>query len=103
MSQLTIGSYVLEKAKNMQKWLEAETSWRKGPIPLTEIAAVSMAQKVHEMRTTVYERDWLALEEEAESTALVRDAVAAVRQRPELHDKFWRYLQLFTDTMATSN
>ena len=93
---------MLEKAKNMQKWLEAETSWRKGPISLTEIAAVSMAQNVHEMRTAVYERDWLALEEEAESTTLVRDAVAAVLQRPELHDKFWRYLQLFTDTMSTS-
>ena len=99
---MTIGAFLLSKATNMRNWLETETSWR-ATVPLTELTVTAMAAKVHEIRPVLEARDWAELERRAAElkTPELSDALDALRGRFDLHDKFWRYLMLFSDVMAT--
>ena len=45
-------------------------------------------------------RDFDALIAPMDLPAGMLAIVVFVRNRPELHDKFWRYLALFSDTVA---
>lgn len=107
----TVGSFLMEKATNMETWLSAEIGvgvWRKEGVwrkdRLTELSVTAMAAKLLEHRQLVFNRDFAGLSRQANATGLgeLTEMLEAVRSRHDLHDKFWRYLELFVETMSTN-
>ena len=55
-----------------------------------------------EHRQLVFNRDWGGLSRQAKDANMadLTEMLEAVRIRCDLHDKFWRYLELFIETMS---
>lgn len=104
MSQ-TKGAFLKEKAGNMAAWLYKEGYMAPGGLhDVTEMQATLMAQRLHELKDTVVgPRDFDAIAQVKELPADVLALVQFVRERAQLHDKFWRYLTLFSDTVDGSD
>ena len=99
----TVGSFLLEKASNMKKWLRSELA-RDVQVDLTELSVTALAAKLMEHRQLVFNRDWAGLSRQANTAGLtdLTEMLEAVRTRHDLHDKFWRYLELFVETMSSN-
>ena len=100
----TVGEYLLEKATNMQCWLHNELHDDKERTRLTEMSVTVMASRLHMNAQAVRDRDWDTLLRVASSAGLtdLTDMIEAVRSRGDLHDKFWRYLDLFVELMSSN-
>tara|TARA_Y100000385_G_C12590809_1_gene424617 strand:- start:144 stop:467 length:324 start_codon:yes stop_codon:yes gene_type:complete len=103
-SHVTVASFLREKAGNMVAWL-GENGYEGGlKMPqLTDLALVAMCQTLHsKYRTAIEQRDfaWLWSNKENAPHDLMR-VVAFVEANDVLHDKFWRYLKLFSDTVSS--
>ncbi len=102
MSTVTIGSFLREKAQNMANWLREEgIEHTLGP--LQELQAVALAQALHEhCSEAIKKRCFAKLCDDKENVPLeVLQIVLLVWKREDLHDKFWRYLKLFSDTVSS--
>ncbi len=94
------GDFLLEKVSNMSKWIDshldlglADRAGELKPLQATVLAA-SVGGKVE----LAAKRDWDALIEViADNAPVLLEATLMVRGRPEMHDKFWRYIDLFVD------
>tara|TARA_B100001250_G_scaffold23184_1_gene19472 strand:+ start:1268 stop:1570 length:303 start_codon:yes stop_codon:yes gene_type:complete len=96
----TVASFLREKVYNMAAWLESEGMPRyRSPWPdLPDIALTAFAQTLRETYTEAIEaRDFDAVEGGVPKE--VQEWFNWVRERPALHDKFWRYLALFSETV----
>ena len=95
----TVCSFLREKLGNMERWLK-EAGFE-GTINSANMGDVQLTALAQELRRLVGDaiqaRDWDPLL--AQHTP-VSEALDFVYTRPELHDNFWRYLQLFSDTVA---
>jgi hypothetical protein len=100
----TVGGFLLEKATNMKSWLGTEVDKRYVQMELTELSVTAMAAKLSEHRQLVFNRDWAGLSRQSHAAGLgdLTDMLEAVRSRHDLHDKFWRYLELFVETMSSN-
>tara|TARA_Y100001972_G_scaffold127729_1_gene185545 strand:+ start:437 stop:751 length:315 start_codon:yes stop_codon:yes gene_type:complete len=101
MSTVTIGSFLREKAQNMAKWLREEgIEHTLGP--LQELQAVALAQALREhYNDAIEQRCFGKLCDDKENIPPeVLQIVLLVWKREDLHDKFWRYLKLFSDTVS---
>ena len=100
----TVGSFLLEKATNMHNWLKSELLTWNAKVTLTELSATALAAKLMEHRQLVFNRDWAGLSRQANTAGLVdlTEMLEAVRTRHDLHDKFWRYLELFVEIMSAN-
>lgn len=98
----TVGAFLKEKASNMVEWLIEEKVLTKR-ITVTELTTTTMATKLEVNRQIVYNRDWSGIARLAGSAGLtdLTQMIEAVRSRQDLHDKFWRYLELFVDTLTS--
>ena len=68
------------------------------------VELVYFAELLAEHRGAVTHRDWrklLALIENEKAPVWVMTLAMAVRARDAMHDKFWRYLELFRDTVSS--
>jgi len=90
----------------MAAWIEREAPGCDGVAAevrsLTPLQAIVLAQYIKSVEWAVEGRDWAALQEQLESEAgknpvalKICAALKAVQLCPGLHDKFWRYMQLF--------
>ena len=104
MTSQTVGAFLCSKAKNMRHWLleELGTSISGLTMPITELGATTLAAKLLPHRHIIHARDWdeLAQAAEQEQVMMLPQVISAVRMREDLHDKFWRYLELFADTIG---
>lgn len=98
---MNVGEFLAQKVGNMYRWLKEEGL----PVDLPTVAnvqLVAMAQRLHKKYSdAIYEEDFeplLADKENLPPEMLM--AVSFVQRRPELHEKFWRYLALFSDTVV---
>ena len=100
----TVGGFLLEKVTNMKNWLGTEIDKKDVKLELTELSVTAMAAKLVEHRQLIFNRDWAGLSRQAHTAGLgdLTDMLEAVRTRHDLHDKFWRYLELFVETMSTN-
>ena len=98
----TIASFLREKASNMATWL-AENGHVCSLPHVSDVAIVAMAQTLHDKyKATIEARDFDALLAEKENLPTdVLCIVLFVQIREPLHDKFWRYLHLFSDTVSS--
>ncbi len=86
----------------MSRWLQAEG------LPVTfgdlpEVQIVALAQLLRDkFADTIDARSFEELLADKENAPpAVLSIVQEVQKRPPLHDKFWRYLELFSDTVNT--
>jgi len=93
----TVASFLREKVGNMAAWLERE-GMPSRPLPhMPDIGLTAFAQTLRETYAEAIEaRDFDAVGEIPEELV---EVIKYVRERPALHDKFWRYLALFSDTV----
>ena len=101
----TKGSFLLEKLNNMAKWVTLEVG--KENLPVDIIAGINgrSALEVTALCSTLEanadlatHRNWSGLVQlmKANNAPIeLQEVIVAVHQRPAMHDKFWRYIDLF--------
>ena len=98
---ITVAQYLRMKLENMKTWLAAEGC----KVPLTllqDVQIVALAQILFDdYSDAIARRDFTALlADEQNLPMVVLKAVLFVEQHEPLHDKFWRYLELFSKTVS---
>ena len=103
----TIGSFLKEKMTNMAVWIRTEL----GP----EVTNVDMEQYVSERTETeiayvvgllstnsnmITHKDWSGLARLQDLPPQLEALFHHIRQREDMHDKFWRYLELFAQVIS---
>lgn len=101
----TVGAFILEKMCNMAVWIEREAGYAGLSArmqALTPLQAIVIAQYIKSVEGAIEGRDWAALQEQLAEAAggnpIAKDICAGlqvVRASVAMHDKFWRYMQLF--------
>ena len=112
----TIGAFIKEKLLNMAIWLETEVGKENMNVDLqTWVTARSVlectmfAEVLHEHADTIAKRDWATLldavqtKELPATSELIKHLLVVVKGRIALHDKFWRYLDLFCDVVSSNH
>lgn len=94
LTDLTIGSFLRDKMLNMHQWL-GDHGLVVSSDGLSDLTATLIAQELAAYTEAIAARDFEGLTGEKR----VVEIVVFVRDRPELHDKFWRYLELFSNTV----
>lgn len=96
----TVGEFLHEKAENMTRWLKEAGN----PVDLdlgrlTRMQVTALAQHLHkEHSETIELRSFPKLLEAQENIPPeLLMSINFVSKRPDLHDKFWRYLALFSE------
>lgn len=109
MNQQTKGEFLVEKLRNMAKWVVEEVG--KENLPVDIIAGINGLQAlevtavcglIEANADQVTHRNWSGLVQLMEANNVppeMQEVVTAVQQRPGMHDKFWRYMQLFVDVV----
>ena len=103
MSQ-TVGSFLREKLTNMTTWIESELGTQSVDLKQyvaertdTEIAYIVGILSTNS--TQIAKRDWdgLTVDIPTELTSVFQ----RIRKREDMHDKFWRYLELFVESVSS--
>ena len=106
----TKGSFLLEKLTNMAKWVTQEVGKENLPVDIItgiagrsalEVTALCGALEANADLAT--HRNWSGLVQllEANSASMeLQEVIVAVQQRPTMHDKFWRYIDLFVTVVC---
>ena len=100
--QATVGAFILNKLSNMAKWVDLEVgteACQKLVKGRTEMEATYMAEMLLSHSDEVGHRNWDDLVALTDLPAEVLAIAEAVRAREDMHDKFWRYLELFVQTV----
>jgi hypothetical protein len=105
----TVGEFLVQKIRNMAQWMEQErVGGAAGLVEMssniTPLSATLLATGVKTQSDAVSERDWAHLgtqfASEATKHALFAPFVAVfegVRARADLHERFWRYMDLMCE------
>ena len=95
---MKLTEFLRQKFTNMAVWVEDETGHALTPYisQLTDINLVAVASFIDS--EGVSNRDWEAIQKEM--PAELKRAVAAVQSKPGMHDKFWRYCDMFVDVIS---
>ena len=99
----TVASFLREKVTNMATWLSGQGYETKLP-SVTDIQLVTFACVLHkECQTAIDNHNFGTLleviDKQLDSPEVAR-LVDYVRTREEMHDKFWRYLTLFSEVAS---
>ena len=97
MGDVNKGVFVQEKMMNMIAYVRNGTGSEisVSEEEITPIRAVLLCQEIAKYKVMVIHKDWQGLVKAPGLPAYVQDLIVAVRANSELHDKFWRYLELF--------
>jgi len=98
---ITVASFLREKLQNMERWLSEDGCELRLPA-MQDVHIVALAQALHDKFADVIEqRDFAPLANDKENLPMdMVKLLQYVEARPDLHDKFWRYLKLFSDTVS---
>ncbi len=97
----TVASYLREKMTNMANWLHEE-GLQLTALPtkdMTDIELVTLAHLLTDYDDAIKARDFDGFGRYLE--AEIKETLAFVRSKVYLHDKFWRYLELFSEVAST--
>jgi hypothetical protein len=105
----TIGDFLVGKVQNMHRWLsESCENYNEGLYAqklalITPQTATLMGEILLQHKSIVYHRDWYRLHQLTELPAELRSLAEVLKPQSELHDKFWRYLELFVESVSSSD
>ena len=100
------GAFLKEKLQNMCAWVTNEIGKENLPIDIVFTSSVAqpvlvtaLALEFQSHGTKVTHRDWQGLVQVMTDAGYVEMVaiIQAVRSKPDMHDRFWRYLELFRD------
>ena len=98
---VTRGEYTLEKVSNMHAWLAQELGKENVPqFQLTQTIATALVSQLATKKQLIEKRDLPSLLA-CEIPADLRTIAELVLRNPKLHDKFWRYADLFLEIAAS--
>lgn len=101
---VTLGEFLREKALNMRRWLRDEL---KEPTLLSAMDHmvlpnyVELGELLCKHKRVVKFQELHSLQRECAGTPLF-DVIRRVRDREDLHVKFWRYMDLFVTCLETA-
>jgi len=105
MTEQTKGDFLKEKMTNLARWVTEEVGQENLPVDIiagidgrsaVEITALSGALDANNVHVTT--RNWSGLVQLMNDHGVANElqqVVVAVQQRPPMHEKFWRYMDLF--------
>lgn len=101
----TKGEFLQEKLGNMARWVIGEVG--KENLPASVLAGIDgrsaleaclLASTLQANKVMVDQRNWSGLMYLlAKDAPEVQDVVTTINKRPDMHEKFWRYLELFIE------
>tara|TARA_B110001452_G_scaffold264986_1_gene268905 strand:- start:2001 stop:2330 length:330 start_codon:yes stop_codon:yes gene_type:complete len=93
------GEYLKEKILNMLRFVSEGTGvWFDDfEKDITPVRAVLFCQEIHKHKLEVMHRNWVALHNTPGLPTYLQDTIVRVKKNPDLHDKFWRYMELFVE------
>lgn len=101
----TLGDFLQEKAFNMRKWARQALD-RPELLGEMDMAVktdfVAMGIRCVSVKQSILRRDWHGLMTPLIDTPIFEIA-QMLRANEELHDKFWRYLELFVNVTEQAN
>lgn len=108
---MQVGSFLLEKLGNMARWATDEIGKENMPADIVglvdtlgSIEVTYLATILHENHTALVHSDWPTvvklLTDEPRVPRELISVIHAIRSRETMHDKFWRYLCLFSETVS---
>ena len=110
---VTVGDFLKEKANNLARWVTLEVGKENLPVDLEQLVSdrtalelTCLAEALKANSSKVVHRDWRGLVGAIERERLPMDLgliVHAVRSREYMHDKFWRYMELFIAVIGTDS
>lgn len=93
-----VAEFLEAKVANMRKWLESN-GFTSSAVEIPRVALVVMAQTLKdEFAVVIQERNFAKLHHPELPPEMV-GVVEFVKSRPELQDRFWRYLALFSEVV----
>ena len=114
----TVGAFLKVKLSNLAVWVIESLGKENINMDLeqfvnrrSEVEITFFADILSSNSAKVVHRDWAGLVGILSTDATIPSDVSAtfidllqlVRSRPELHDKFWRYMELFRDVVNNSD
>ena len=113
----TVGGFLKDKLKNLALWVTESIGKENISMDLelfvnrrSEVEITFFADILNSNSAKVVHRDWAGLVGILSTDATIPKEVAdtfiqilqLVRQRQQMHDKFWRYMELFKDTVNSN-
>ena len=101
MSQPTVSEFLREKMTNMAKWVEGELGHTEVDLPLfvesrTNAELVFLAECIKEANPSTFEE----IASIPNTPPAFKSLVGLVEKRSYMHEKFWRYVDLFVQTIS---
>lgn len=102
----TVGEFLREKMSNMGRWVNKELGneinmdLEQYVAGRTETELAVIASLLSTNSTIIIHKDWSGLSRLGEIPADLQTCFHCIRQREDMHDKFWRYLHLFRDVIS---
>jgi len=103
--QQTKGEFLKEKMTNMARWVTQEVGKENLSVDIitgiagrSALEATVLSGALEANKYRVIHRDWNGLVQllaEHGAPSELQEVVVAVRGKPDMHDKFWRYMELF--------
>jgi hypothetical protein len=109
MSTEHLGEFLHQKVCNMARWIESETRCEglcAQATSMNNLGAVLLANGINQEREIVHAKDWDALQTHLQNAStlpivpLLIRACKEVQERPQMHTKFWRYLDMFCEVVS---
>jgi hypothetical protein len=106
VKEQALGIFLQGKLRNFVKWVLSEIPKTQLPVGYslnklaTQAQCVEFAEVVIEMREPVTLRDFDALSRHSHATDTMCTVIKAVCGRPELHEKFWRYMDMCVEVVG---
>jgi len=107
MAQETVGAFLKDKLGNMARWATGELKNTDYGVDLehfvrerTEMECAYLAGLLSTNSNMITHRDWSGLARIGEMPRQLLDVFHLIRQREDMHDKFWRYLELFANVIS---
>ena len=105
-SQQTKGEFLVEKLNNMAKWVSSEVGQENLPVDiitgingLSALSVTALCATLEANSDLATHRNWSGLVQlmaENNAPSELQEVIALVQQRPPMHEKFWRYIDMFT-------
>mgnify|MGYP001170382631 CR=1 FL=1 len=101
----TVGEFLKEKACNMSKWLQNAGHTNDYDLgTLHSLQVVAFAQNLALLHgENIKTRNFEGLLNDKDTPEELKPTIAFVQEDATLHDKFWRYLALFSETVSVKD
>ena len=110
MSDQTKGDFLKEKMSNMAKWVTEEVGKENLPADLiagiagrSALEATVVCAALEANKDLATHRNWSGLVKlmaDHKAPSELQEVIVAVQRRPPMHDKFWRYIDMFVTVSA---